>query len=226
MTFPDVKALTFDVYGTCVDVRGSLLRIMDPLLGAEFIDAWIRAYAKGFRGEYQSCDVMLQSAAYKILDDNDIALSYDSERSFFPLWRNLNPWADVKPGMKLLGERFTLSTLTNADFDSLSELMMRKGLDFDRLLTAEHCKAFKPDPKIYQLAVDSLELQPHEIVMVASHKFDLEAAAKQGFRTAFVPRPYEFGDSKVLRADEIEDGDSFDIVATDFVDLAKQLEAA
>ena len=80
---------------------------------------------------------------------------------------------------------------------------------------------FKPDPAIYHMAATYLALDGAEIMMVASHKYDIRAAAGLGFRTAFVARPLEFGvggDADVAYSDE------FDINASDFLDLAEQLD--
>jgi 2-haloacid dehalogenase len=57
--------------------------------------------------------------------------------------------------------------------------------------------------------------------MVAAHPSDLAAAAHCGLRTAYVPRPLEFGSGRPGSAPEA--GQTFDVVAGDFVDLAGAL---
>ena len=56
--------------------------------------------------------------------------------------------------------------------------------------------------------------------MVAAHQDDLQAAHREGLRTAFVKRPLEHGPDSVpdLTVDPV-----FDLVADDFHDLADQL---
>jgi 2-haloacid dehalogenase len=95
------------------------------------------------------------------------------------------------------------------------------GLPWDDILSAESVRRYKPDPAVYRMAVNRLQLPPGEIMMVASHKYDLEAAAALGLRTAFVPRPREFGPRG--QPDQPAPGDSFDLVAQDFIELAAQL---
>ena len=90
-------------------------------------------------------------------------------------------------------------------------------------VSAEITGAFKPSPRCYSEAVRLLGLQPHEVMMVAAHKNDLLAAAKSGLRTAFVPRPLEAGPN---RAVDLTPDPSFDVVATDFHDLATRLGCA
>ena len=59
-------------------------------------------------------------------------------------------------------------------------------------------------------------------MMEAAHGNDLAAAASYGLHTAFVPRPEEFGPA---HGGEREPGDDFDVVASDFLDLAAKLGA-
>ena len=72
----------------------------------------------------------------------------------------------------------------------------------------------------YLTAADLLGLDPEQVMMVAAHKGDLRASARLGFRTAYVPRPTEFGPN--VERDLTPDPD-FDLVATDFNDMASQL---
>ena len=83
-------------------------------------------------------------------------------------------------------------------------------------------RRYKPDPQVYRLAVDLLRLQPHEIMLVAAHNSDLEAAAAVGLRTAFVARPLEFGPHGKA---EVQAGPFVDIAASDFHELAVRLGA-
>ncbi|MCH9730831.1 MAG: HAD-IA family hydrolase [Actinomycetia bacterium] len=96
----------------------------------------------------------------------------------------------------------------------------RADLHWDAVFAAEMAGVFKPDPAIYHLAARYLGLSPAQIMMVASHKYDIRAARRLGFQTAFVARPLELGVAGAV--DTIYD-DDFDINASDFLDLADQL---
>ena len=93
-------------------------------------------------------------------------------------------------------------------------------LPWDCILSAELVRAYKPDPRVYQLTAQLLALQPREVLMVAAHPDDLLAAQVQGLRTAFVPRPLEYGTGA---QPDLTPAPSFDLVASDFADLARQL---
>jgi 2-haloacid dehalogenase len=87
------------------------------------------------------------------------------------------------------------------------------------VLCAEIFRHYKPDSETYLGAAEMLGCKPQEVMMVAAHPNDLRAAQKLGLRTAFVPRPREHGDRN---PDATTDTD-FDVIATDFIDLADKL---
>lgn len=80
------------------------------------------------------------------------------------------------------------------------------------ILSAELAHAYKPDPRVYQLAITLLSLQSHEVMLVAAHQEDLRAAQAQGMQAAFVPRPLEHGPQPVP---DLAPDPAFQIVATD-----------
>jgi 2-haloacid dehalogenase len=95
-------------------------------------------------------------------------------------------------------------------------------LPWDCILSAELVQAYKPDPRTYQMAINLLGLGSHEVMMVAAHQEDLLAAQAQGMQAAFVPRPLERDPYNVP---DLTPDPAFQIVASDFMDLAQQLGA-
>jgi hypothetical protein len=85
-------------------------------------------------------------------------------------------------------------------------------LPWDCILSAELARAYKPDPRVYQLAITLLGLSSQEVMMVAAHQEDLRAAQAQGMQAAFVPRSLEHGPEHVP---DLTPDPSFQIVATD-----------
>ncbi len=157
-----------------------------------------------------------------LLTEYAIADYSDADREDLTLaWQRLKPWPDVVPGLTRLKRRFTLATLSNAEVSAVVNISKRAALPWDAIFTAEMAGAFKPDPAAYHTAATYLGLEPAEIMMVASHKYDIRAAARLGFQSAFVARPLEFGvdgGSVDVRYEK-----EFDINASDFLDLADQL---
>ncbi len=232
----EVKALTFDVFGTVVDYRTTIVREGERLnkakgLGvdwATFADAWRGRYRPSMdlvmRGErpWASVDVLHREALEELLEEFGVRdLSEGEKEHLNGVWHRLEPWGDSVPGLARLKTRFVLATLSNGNVRLLVDMAKNAGLPWDLIFSAELARAYKPDPKAYRTALDLLMLEPNEVMMVAAHQSDLRASQELGLRTAFVMRPLEHGPQAVpdLTADP-----SFDVVATDLVDLARQLK--
>ena len=86
-------------------------------------------------------------------------------------------------------------------------------------LVGDVVRHYKPEPESYLKSVALLSLQPAEVMLVAAHASDLEAAAACGLRAAYVRRPEEHGPNTYKEPDT----SAFDYVADDFLDLADQL---
>ena len=112
--------------------------------------------------------------------------------------------------------------MSNGNVALMTNMAKYAGLPWDCVLGAELARHYKPDPESYLTAVELLMLQPEQVMMVAAHQGDLLAAQRVGLRSAFVPRPMEFGPDNL--PDPTPDP-SFDVVADDFVDLADRLGA-
>lgn len=231
-----IEAILFDVQGTIVDFYATLVQAGDRVGGSKGIAAdwgavindWRKLYRQGLdevlkgKRSWVTTDVIYREALDTLLEKYPWGSRFSAaERDELNLiWRRLRPWDDTIPGLTRLRTRYALSTLSNGSMASVIGIVKNAGLPFDCILTSELARSFKPDPKVYQLATSSLGLPPERLLMVACHKYDLEAAKKLGFKVAFVPRPLEFGPKgKVDLAPE----PYFDLFASDLADLARQL---
>ncbi|MEE6138901.1 haloacid dehalogenase type II [Mycobacterium sp. 050128] len=229
-----VKALLFDVQGTATDFHSTVCGEAQLISAGrhpdidwpDLVRRWRAGYfavledARSRQSGWVSVHSVYRAALDTLLDECRIGFT-DAEREDLTLaWQRLEPWPDVAPGLSWLKSDFTLATLSNADVSAVINISKRARLPWDAIFAAEMAGVFKPDPAIYRMGATYLGLEPAEIMMVASHKYDLRAAAELGFRTAFIARPLEFG------ADgdpDVEYSDEFDINASDFLDLADQL---
>src|SRR3954462_9138916 len=230
-----VKALTFDVFGTVVDWRGSIVREIRTLAKAKgfrvnpakFADAWRAGYRPAMdrvaRGELPWTKI--DDLHRMILDDILVkfkltSLSDEEKVQLYRAWHRLKPWSDSVRGLKRLKKNFTIATLSNGNVGLLNNMAKHAGLPWDLILSAEIFHHYKPDPEAYLGAAEILGLQPAEVMMVAAHKDDLRHAQKQGLKTALVLRPLEYGKGK---HPDLNPEPAFDINARDFLDLADQL---
>lgn len=240
-TRPDlarVRALTFDVQGTCADFCQPLLRLGEAVNRSRSLAIDWAALSTGWRGLYRAVldqiiagerpwsrvDRIYRETLDVLLEQHALApLFSPAERDEINLvWSRLDAWPDSVEGLARLRRRFVVSTLSNAGMATMVAVVKHARLPFDAVLTAELARTYKPAPAVYQLAVDYLGCAPGEIMMVACHKYDLKAARAFGMRTAFVPRPLEFGRDA---NPDIAPEPWFDIYAEDFVALARALGA-
>jgi 2-haloacid dehalogenase len=238
MMIAEIKALLFDVFGTVVDWRNSVIREGEAIGRAKglkvdwpsFADAWRRdGYLAPIfriaRGEepWERVDILHRRKLDRLLVDYQITgLSEMEIQNFNRVWHRLDPWPDAIPGLTRLRRKFLVAPLSNGDFALLTNMARHAGLLWDCILSSELFQKFKPNLEIYRDAVKLLDLMPGEVMMVAAHVVDLEAARTAGLRTAYVDRPLEFGPGG---AREPEPKTPFDVSATFFTDLAEKLGA-
>ena len=234
---PDsVKALAFDVFGTVVDWRSTVIREGRALATAKgldvdwaaFADAWRDGYGPAMNrvrnGElpWKTIDELHRLILDGLLERFAITGLDEAEKDHLNrVWHRLDPWPDAVEGLTRLKSRFIIASLSNGNVALLVNMAKHGGLPWDAVLSAELAGRYKPDREVYLKAADLLGLEPAAVMMVAAHKGDLRAAARAGLRTAFVPRPRERPNRQI---DLSVDGE-FDISATDFVDLASKLGA-
>ncbi len=228
-----VRALVFDVFGTCVDWRGSIIRELrgtgDSKADWEAMaDEWRReGYIRGIaqiragQTPYVSSDVLFRRKLDELLPKYGIThLDEPRIQDLAHAWRRLDPWPDTVPGLQRLKSRYIIATLSNGSFATLTHMAKRGGMPWDCIISTELRQTFKPEQEAYLLAPTLLELNPEEVMLVAAHDNDLKGAQRAGLHTALVPRPHEWG----LNGEQPPPPDpSFDVVASDFGDLATQL---
>lgn len=230
-----VHALTFDVFGTVVDWRGSLIREGEMLGREKGIEADWAAFADAWRGLYQPLMERVRGGQLPWTKLDELhRIGLDSILSRFGLgdldeseidhlnraWHRLDPWPDAVEGLTRLKRKYVLATLSNGNVALLVNMAKRAGLPWDAVLGAEVARAYKPQPEAYERTADFLGLKPAQCMMVAAHGGDLKAARECGFPTAFVARPLEHGPDKPGDAGE---SGNWDVKALDFKDLARQL---
>ncbi|MCP4315117.1 MAG: haloacid dehalogenase type II [Hyphomicrobiales bacterium] len=229
-----VKAILFDTFGTIVDWRGSIARMGEKLAqdkGIEGIDwdafarAWRAGYVPGMakvrsgEGPWMSVDAIHRERLETILTDFGLAGAFsDGEKAEINLfWHRLDPWPDSVPGLLRLKRDYLLSPLSNGSLVLLSTMAKRAGIPWDFVLSSSTFKAYKPDAAVYLGAIEILDLEPGEVMMVAAHNDDLAAARSHGMRTAYINRPYEYGVDQSV--DFQADGD-WDVITDTITGLA------
>jgi 2-haloacid dehalogenase len=234
---PAPKALVFDVFGTVVDWRTSVSAEVQALAarkgftvdGAKFADAWRAGYGPSMNrvrsGElpWTRLDALHRMTLDRILGEFAITgLSEPEKDALNRAWHRLRPWPDSVTGLTRLKKKFIIAPLSNGNIALMTDMAKHAGLPWDCILGAELVRHYKPDREVYQSAADFLDLPPGDVMMVAAHLGDLRAAKTVGLKTAFVPRPLEYGPAG---KPDLKGDASVDLSATDFNDLASRLGA-
>ena len=233
-TTSEIKALTFDVFGTVVDWYSSIVAEGEKFGDTHGIDIdwmqfvlkWRAGYGPAMNkvrhGElpWLNIDALHRLILDDLLDEFNITDLGESDKDYLNrVWHRLKPWPDAVNGLTRLRRKYIIATLSNGNVALLTNMAKFGGLPWDCILSAELTGHYKPDPEVYETAATLLGLQPNEVMMVAAHPGDLRASQAVGFQTALVPRPLEYGPGRVQ---EVTAHPS-DLVASDFNELADLL---
>ena len=231
-----VKALVFDVFGTVVDWRTSLINDFTKWGDANgkkadwtaLVDGWRAVYAasmdvvrKNPQNGYVILDVLHRQSLEKLVDQFGIKGLSEADLHHLTMgWHRLYPWPDSVAGLTRLKTKYIISPLSNGNVALLTNMAKFAGLPWDLVMSAELFEHYKPDPETYLGAAKLLCLKPEQVMMVAAHNHDLKAAQKQGLKTAFVARPTEYGP---LQKYDFEARGEWDVIAKDFGGVADKM---
>jgi len=222
------RALVFDVFGTLVDWRTGIAEAFrasglpgDP---EEFADDW-RGRLVPILGEvndrsrpWGDFDELHHVTLDDLLTERNADLSAERRASLVAAWHRLDPWPDVREGLQRLRAKSVVATLSNGHVALLVDLARHGDLRFDCMFSAELAGVYKPASEIYLAPARLLRIQPAELMLVASHPWDLAGARRAGLRTALVDRPLEYGRGSEPRTDHAADES-----VRDLLELAERL---
>lgn len=200
-----IKALTFDTGGTVLDWHSGVSAAFAAAGARRGISAdWAkitneyrRRSLKGIVGQVNPAftfdDVhrtMLDSVA---ADFGLGALTAGDRDSIWRTWHALDAWPDFASALARLRKRYVVASFTLLTTSLVIDVSRSNGIVWDAIISCEMFGIYKTRPEAYQRAAQLLQLDPAEILMVACHNFDLNAALGCGYQTAFVKRPAEWG---------------------------------
>ena len=234
------QILAFDIFGTVVDWHGSIAREVEALglltspgaaasmTPADFARAWRAGYRPAMdrvmSGElgWTRIDDLHRMILDELLDRHGLALDEAGRAHLNRAWHRLAPWPDSVEGLSRLKRGYTLCTLSNGNLGLLANMAKHAGLPWDLILSAEVFRAYKPHPDTYLGVAEVFEVAPEEVMLVAAHQDDLDAARRCGLKTAYIERPHEFGEDAPKAVDGSLDND---LHCTSLIDLADRLGA-
>jgi 2-haloacid dehalogenase len=200
-----IKTLAFDTGGTILDWHSGIVAALAEAGARSDVAADWHALANDYRrnslgrilGSVDpgfTIDWVHRVVLDEILPAHGLtALSGDERQAIVRQWHALEAWPDFVPALEILRQGFVCVSFTILSLSLVIDVSRRNGIVWDAVIACEMLRVYKTQPEAYRRAAAHLALMPDEILMVACHNFDLDSARREGYRTAFVRRPAEWG---------------------------------
>jgi 2-haloacid dehalogenase len=227
-----IKALTFDTGGTILDWHTGLCQAFAqagarhglsrnwPEITNEYRRRSLKMMLSAVNPSF-NIDEVHRRALDEVIEEFQLsALTADDRHSVWRKWHALDAWPDVPPALVRLRAKYMMMSFTILSTSLVIDVSRRNGLTWDCIVSCEMIGIYKTQPQAYRTCAQWLGYRPDELLMVACHNFDLMAARAEGYRSAFVRRPAEWGPAGP--PDPVPNP-AHDIIAQDFADLATQL---
>ena len=201
----EIKALTFDTGGTILDWHGGISRAFAaagarrglsadwPAITNEYRRRSLKAIVGQVNPEFNFDDVHRTMLDTVIRDYKLDALTAADRDAIWRTWHALDAWPDFAHALARLRKRYIVASFTLLTTSLVIDVSKKNAFDWDAIISCEMFGIYKTRPEAYQRAAKLLRMEPAEILMVACHNFDLNAALACGYKTAFVKRPTEWG---------------------------------
>lgn len=194
---PGIKAVAFDGLAL-FDPRPifALAEQFFPGRGNALANAWrVRifeySWLRTLTRSYETFMRIAEDALMFALAQEKLVATEPQRKQLVAGFMDLRTWPEVAPVLRRLkAAGLRLAPLTHFSVPMLEKGIVNSGLDgvFDHLLSADLVKAYKPDPRAYQMAVDRFGLSPSQIAFVAFGGWDAAGAKTFGFPTIWINR--------------------------------------
>jgi len=200
-TLSGIKACVFDAYGTLFDVHSAVGKHRERLgdIADQVSTVWRTkqleyTWLRSLMGRHADFWQVTQDALDFAFDMHTIK---DSElgKDLIEAYLQLECYPEVPEALSELKTRgFEIAILSNGTPMMLEAAVRNSRLEsmIPQIFSVETAGVFKPDPRVYQIAVDELSIKPEEIVFQSSNAWDASGAAAFGFKVAWINR---FGQS-------------------------------
>ena len=201
----EIKALAFDTGGTILDWHSGISRAFAaagarraisadwPAITNEYRRRSLKSIVGQVNPEFNFDDVHRTVLDAVVKDYKLDALTTADRDAIWRTWHALDAWPDFAAALARLRRKYVVASFTLLTTSLVIDVSKKNGIDWDAIISCEMIGIYKPRPEAYHRAAKLLQLDPGEILMVACHNFDLNAALGCGYKTAFVRRPSEWG---------------------------------
>ena len=199
-----IKVLAFDTGGTVLDWHTGLSTAMAAWGAGHGIERDWHALANEHRRRSLrqmtgtvdpgfNIDDVHREVLGEVFYESGLGGSAEERRAIAERWHQLDAWPDFGAALDRLRRQRLCVSFTILSLALIVDVSRRNRIDWDAVIACEMLRVYKPHPDAYRRAAAYLAVEPREMLMVACHNFDLNAARNVGYRTAFVRRPGEWG---------------------------------
>ncbi len=197
-----IRAITFDLYGTLLDLEATFAPAFASFLqsrnvyfdAAELVRTWEWAYLHEgmfdtfLGGPRTPFEQLRRTTLSQVFSRVGIEHSRDDIEEL--LTQRVTPtlFPDVAESLTSMREGYTLSVLSNGDLAVLERIVSTLNIPVHRTISVEQAGCYKPDQRVYRKAVELLAIDAGEILHVAAHAWDIRAAQTAGMKGAYVDR--------------------------------------
>jgi 2-haloacid dehalogenase len=229
-----VKVLAFDTGGTILDWHSGIVAALSNAGGRrgvahdwhaltnEYRRRALRRMINAVDPPFNIDDVHRELLDELLAKAGITAFAAEDRAAIASRWHALDAWPDFVPALERLKRRYVCVSFTILSLALVIAVSRRNSIAWDAVIPCEMLRVYKTEPEAYQRAARLLQASPGDILMVACHNFDLDAARGEGFRTAFVRRPDEWG---AAGPPDPTPNPACDIIVDGFAALADRLKA-
>lgn len=191
-----IKALVFDAYGTLFDVHSviALAERIFPGRGHALSQLW-RAkqleytWLRSLMQRYETFETVTRDALVHSCEALALKITSAEFQKLTDAYLQLTPHPEAREALQSLSAH-KRAILSNGCPTMLNPLVQNAGLSefFDHVLSVDELKIYKPDPRVYRMAADTLGLVPADIGFVSSNFWDVSGAGHFGFRSFWINR--------------------------------------
>src|SRR5687767_1237330 len=187
LDFGRFEALTFDCYGTLIDWEAGLADAFRPILVAhdaatddeDVLRRFAGYEAAAEAGPYQTYRHVLAAGLRGVAGELGFEPSDEEAAAFSGSVVDWPAFPDSAAALARLKSRYRLGVITNCDDDLFAASNERLGVDFDRIVTAQQVRSYKPDERNFHAAFERIGLPRERILHVAQSLFHDHAPAKR-----------------------------------------------
>ena len=204
------QAFVFDAYGTLFDVHSVVTALQAITPEAEALSRLWRmkqleyTWLRSLMGRYVDFWTVTDEALRFALTHYGLQLAPAQHATLLNAYLHLTAYPEITAMLAGVAPRPCV-ILSNGSPRMLAAAVTSSGLtgQFTHLLSADRVKCYKPDPRVYALAPEALDLPKEAIVFVSSNSFDVMGAKAYGFQVAWINRTEAQADALDLTPDVV-----------------------